>query len=68
MPSLDLLFLPLLLASFRAEGCKGRPFGSRVKESILTLMKFRIAGYSFFDSGDVELLGRRKRSPYADVG
>ena len=26
------------------------------------------AGYSFFDSGDVELLGQRKRSPYSNVG
>ncbi|EPQ51919.1 acyltransferase ChoActase/COT/CPT [Gloeophyllum trabeum ATCC 11539] len=25
-------------------------------------------GYSFFDSGDIELLGRRKRSPYEHVG
>ncbi|KAF8888280.1 acyltransferase ChoActase/COT/CPT [Infundibulicybe gibba] len=25
-------------------------------------------GYSFFDSGDVELLGRRKKNPYSDVG
>lgn len=26
------------------------------------------AGYSFFDSGDVQLLGQRKRQPYAHVG
>jgi len=26
------------------------------------------AGYSFFDSGEVELLGRKKVSPFADVG
>ncbi|KIJ59628.1 hypothetical protein HYDPIDRAFT_140391 [Hydnomerulius pinastri MD-312] len=25
-------------------------------------------GYSFFDSGDMELLGGRKRSPYANIG
>ncbi|EIW74513.1 carnitine acetyl transferase [Coniophora puteana RWD-64-598 SS2] len=25
-------------------------------------------GYSFFDSGDIELLGGRKKSPYANVG
>ncbi|EKM83245.1 hypothetical protein AGABI1DRAFT_111693 [Agaricus bisporus var. burnettii JB137-S8] len=25
-------------------------------------------GYSFFDSGEVELLGRRKKTPYSDVG
>lgn len=25
-------------------------------------------GYSFFDSGDIDLLGRRKRSPYANIG
>ncbi|TFK32615.1 acyltransferase ChoActase/COT/CPT [Crucibulum laeve] len=25
-------------------------------------------GYSFFDSGEVELLGRRKKSPYSDIG
>ncbi|KAH0826289.1 hypothetical protein J3R83DRAFT_5766 [Lanmaoa asiatica] len=27
-----------------------------------------MTGYSFFDSGDVELLGGRKRSPYANIG
>jgi len=27
-----------------------------------------MTGYSFFDSGDIELLGRRKRSPYANIG
>ncbi|KAF4604357.1 hypothetical protein EYR40_001536 [Pleurotus pulmonarius] len=27
-----------------------------------------IPGYSFFDSGDVELLGRRKRTPYENIG
>jgi hypothetical protein len=27
-----------------------------------------IAGYSFFNSGDVELLGRRKKSAHSDVG
>jgi len=27
-----------------------------------------IAGYSFFDSGDVELVGPRKRSQYYNVG
>ncbi|KIK90875.1 hypothetical protein PAXRUDRAFT_831305 [Paxillus rubicundulus Ve08.2h10] len=27
-----------------------------------------MTGYSFFDSGDMELLGGRKRSPYANVG
>jgi carnitine O-acetyltransferase len=26
------------------------------------------AGYSFFDSGEVALLGRRKKSPFSDVG
>lgn len=26
------------------------------------------AGYSFFDTGEVELLGQRKRQPYANVG
>ncbi|KAG1858816.1 acyltransferase ChoActase/COT/CPT [Suillus subluteus] len=25
-------------------------------------------GYSFFGSGDIDLLGRRKRSPYANIG
>jgi len=25
-------------------------------------------GYSFFDSGDIELLGHRKKSPYSNVG
>jgi hypothetical protein len=27
-----------------------------------------LAGYSFFDNGDIDLLGRRKRSPYANIG
>ncbi len=27
-----------------------------------------VAGYSFFDSGDVELLGHRRRTPYQHVG
>jgi hypothetical protein len=27
-----------------------------------------LAGYSFFDSGDVELVGHRKRSPHYNVG
>jgi hypothetical protein len=27
-----------------------------------------LAGYSFFDSGDVELVGHRKRSPYHNIG
>lgn len=27
-----------------------------------------LAGYSFFDSGDIELLGDRKRSHYHNVG
>jgi carnitine O-acetyltransferase len=27
-----------------------------------------LAGYSFFDSGDIDLLGRRKRSMYANIG
>lgn len=26
------------------------------------------AGYSFFDSGEVALLGRKKNSPFADIG
>jgi len=25
------------------------------------------AGYSFFDSGDIELLGHRKKAPYSNV-
>jgi carnitine O-acetyltransferase len=29
---------------------------------------FRSAGYSFFDSGEVALLGRKKNSPFADIG
>ena len=29
---------------------------------------FRLAGYSFFDSGEVALLGRKKNSPFADIG
>jgi carnitine O-acetyltransferase len=27
-----------------------------------------LAGYSFFDSGDIELLGHRKKAPYSNVG
>jgi hypothetical protein len=26
------------------------------------------AGYSFFDSGDVALLGRKKKSPFSNIG
>ena len=29
---------------------------------------FPSAGYSFFDSGEVALLGRKKNSPFADIG
>lgn len=25
-------------------------------------------GYSFFDSGDIERLGRKKPSPFSDIG
>lgn len=27
-----------------------------------------IAGYGFFDSGEVEKLGRKKKSPFSDIG
>ena len=27
-----------------------------------------LAGYSFFDSGDVALLGRKKTSPFSGIG
>jgi hypothetical protein len=29
---------------------------------------FITAGYSFFDSGDVALLGRKKKSPFSNIG
>lgn len=35
---------------------------------MIALMCCFIAGYSFFDSGDVELLRRRKKSARSDVG
>ncbi|KAG2116272.1 Choline/Carnitine o-acyltransferase-domain-containing protein [Suillus clintonianus] len=50
--------------------------GSDYKESfgyaqlfVSLLILVFLAGYSFFDSGDIDLLGRRKRSPpYANIG
>ncbi|KAI5824313.1 acyltransferase ChoActase/COT/CPT [Schizophyllum commune Tattone D] len=48
----------------------GRPINGwgEVKESDEEDDEMLIPGYSFFDSGDVALLGQRKRTPWADVG
>jgi hypothetical protein len=41
---------------------------SYVQLFVSLLILLLLAGYSFFDSGDIDLLGRRKRSPYANIG
>jgi hypothetical protein len=41
---------------------------SYVQLFVSLLILLFLAGYSFFDSGDIDLLGRRKRSPYANIG
>jgi carnitine O-acetyltransferase len=53
----------------------GSDYEDAVGESIIYVQLFVslliplfLAGYSFFDSGDIDLLGRRKRSPYANIG
>ncbi|KAL0947772.1 hypothetical protein HGRIS_013848 [Hohenbuehelia grisea] len=49
----------------------GRPingYAGHDEEEDMSLMTLTMPGYSFFGSADVELLGRRKRSPYDDVG
>ena len=37
-------------------------------ENLLMYLFVCSAGYSFFDSGEVALLGRKKNSPFADIG
>ncbi|CAL1705975.1 unnamed protein product [Somion occarium] len=48
----------------------GRPIhGSPEKERIVFELEDTLPGYSFFDSGDVELLGRRRKAPsYYNTG
>ncbi|TRM57146.1 acyltransferase ChoActase/COT/CPT [Schizophyllum amplum] len=49
----------------------GRPingWGEPAKDSDSDEDEMLIPGYSFFDSGDVALLGQRRRTPWADVG
>ncbi|KAF9009662.1 acyltransferase ChoActase/COT/CPT [Cyathus striatus] len=46
----------------------GRPIHGYASDSGSDSEDVSMPGYSFFDSGDVEHLGRRKRSPYADIG
>jgi carnitine O-acetyltransferase len=52
----------------------GSDYEGTMRESIshaqlfISLLKHLfLAGYSFFDSGDIDLLRRRKRSPYANI-
>ncbi|KAF5386863.1 hypothetical protein D9615_002089 [Tricholomella constricta] len=47
----------------------GRPInGYHSEDSNSDTEEFTMPGYSFFDSGDVELLGHRKKSAHSDVG
>ncbi|PFH53536.1 hypothetical protein AMATHDRAFT_1190 [Amanita thiersii Skay4041] len=46
----------------------GRPINGYTSNSSSDEDEVALPGYSFFDSGDVELLGRRKKSPYSGVG
>ncbi|KAL4073165.1 acyltransferase ChoActase/COT/CPT [Scleroderma yunnanense] len=48
----------------------GRPINgtSKLENGIDEDSEDTMPGYSFFDSGDIELLGGRKRSPYANIG
>ncbi|KAF8125069.1 acyltransferase ChoActase/COT/CPT [Boletus edulis] len=47
----------------------GRPInGSGSDDGASDGYEDTMTGYSFFDSGDVELLGGRKKSPYANIG
>ncbi|KDQ50285.1 hypothetical protein JAAARDRAFT_42285 [Jaapia argillacea MUCL 33604] len=46
----------------------GRPINGHGGESEYGDYDWTMPGYSFFDSGDVEMLARKKRSPYEHVG
>ncbi|KAG2744217.1 CoA-dependent acyltransferase [Suillus brevipes Sb2] len=48
----------------------GRPINGHSYESDESRSDYEdtMPGYSFFDNGDIDLLGRRKRSPYANIG
>ena len=52
----------------RVLDCVSCPFVIDLAYGCLSTYMIYIAGYSFFDAGDVELLGQRKRSPHSDVG
>ncbi|KAF9460928.1 acyltransferase ChoActase/COT/CPT [Collybia nuda] len=46
----------------------GRPINGYSSEEGSDEEGIAMPGYSFFDSGDVELLGRRRKTPHSDVG
>jgi carnitine O-acetyltransferase len=46
----------------------GRPIHGYASDSSSDSEDVAMPGYSFFDAGDVQHLGRRKKSPYADIG
>lgn len=52
----------------RVLDCVSCPFVIGLAYGCLCTYMIYIAGYSFFDAGDVELLGQRKRSAHSDVG
>ena len=41
---------------------------SRILTIFFNLSPYVLAGYSFFDSGEVALLGRKKTSPFSGIG
>lgn len=49
-------------------GKTGRPIHGVSSDSEDSDEEVPLPGYSFFDSGEVEKLGRKKHSPYADIG
>ncbi|TFK24664.1 carnitine acetyl transferase [Coprinopsis marcescibilis] len=46
----------------------GRPIHGATSDSSDDETEVAMPGYSFFDSGSVELLGRKKKSPWSDIG
>ncbi|KAG2021252.1 carnitine acetyl transferase [Coprinopsis cinerea AmutBmut pab1-1] len=50
------------------DGKTGRPINGATSDSSDEEEIVPMPGYSFFDSGSVELLGRKKKSPFCDIG
>ncbi|KAF6758607.1 carnitine acetyl transferase [Ephemerocybe angulata] len=50
------------------DGKTGRPIHGATSESEESEEEVSMPGYSFFDSGEVEKLGRKRKSPYSDIG